>query len=91
MPASTLRSALYTFALNRDKLNSIYLIDLQKLSPETGPPKIEHYDEFSERLLLDSRVVELSIASNPTFVILSSLKPFFFGSVPVTCESHFRS
>ena len=27
---------------------SIYLIDLQKLSPETGPPKIEHYDEFSE-------------------------------------------
>ena len=48
MPASTLRSALYTFALNRDKLNSIYLIDLQKLSPETGPPKIEHYDEFSE-------------------------------------------
>ena len=27
---------------------SIYLFDLQKLSPETYSPKIEHYDEFSE-------------------------------------------
>jgi len=32
-------------------------------------------------LLLDSRVVELSMASNPTFVILSSLKPLFFNSL----------
>src|SRR5215468_6019706 len=32
-------------------------------------------------LLLDSRGVELSIASNPTFVILSSLKPLFFNSL----------
>jgi len=32
------------------------------------------------RLLLDSRVVDLSMASNPTFVFLSSLKPLFFNS-----------
>ena len=30
------------------------------------------------RLLLDSRVVDWSMAHTPTFVILSSLKPFFF-------------
>jgi hypothetical protein len=28
---------------------SLYLIDLQKLSPETGSPRREHYDEFLER------------------------------------------
>src|SRR5712691_5481065 len=32
------------------------------------------------RLLLDSRVVDLSMASNPTFVFLSSLEPLFFNS-----------
>ena len=33
------------------------------------------------RLLLDSRVVDLSMAYNPTLVILSSLKPLFFNSL----------
>ena len=33
------------------------------------------------RLLLDSRVVDLLMAYNPTFVILSSLKPLFFNSL----------
>jgi hypothetical protein len=33
-----------------------------------------------ERLLLDSRVVDLPMAYNPTFVIPSSLKPLFFNS-----------
>ena len=32
----------------------------------------------SSWLLLDSRVVDLSMAYNPTLVILSSLKPLFF-------------
>ena len=32
------------------------------------------------RLLLDSRDVDMSMASNPTFVFLSSLKPLFFNS-----------
>jgi Toprim domain len=32
-------------------------------------------------LLLDSRVVDLSMAYNPTLVILSSLKPFFFNGL----------
>jgi hypothetical protein len=32
-------------------------------------------------LLLDSRVVDLPMAYNPTFVILSSLKPLFFNSL----------
>ena len=31
-------------------------------------------------LLLDSRGVDVSMASNPTFVFLSSLKPLFFNS-----------
>ena len=33
------------------------------------------------RLLLDSRVVDVPMAYNPTFVILSSLKPLFFNSL----------
>jgi len=33
------------------------------------------------RLLLDSRVVDLSIAYNPTLVILSPFKPLFFNSL----------
>jgi hypothetical protein len=33
------------------------------------------------RLLLDSRVVDLPMESNPTCVILSSLKPLFFNSL----------
>jgi hypothetical protein len=32
----------------------------------------------SSWLLLDSRVVDLSMASNPTFVFLCSLEPLFF-------------
>ena len=32
-------------------------------------------------LLLDSRVVDEPMAYNPTFVILSSLKPLFFNSL----------
>jgi len=33
------------------------------------------------RLLLDSRVVDVPRAYNRTFVMLSSLKPFFFNSL----------
>ena len=33
---------------------------------------------FGGRLLLDSRVVDVSMAYNPTFVILSFFKPLFF-------------
>ena len=33
------------------------------------------------RLLLDSRVVDVPMAYNPTFVMLSSLKPLFFNSL----------
>ena len=33
-----------------------------------------------ERLLLDSRVVDVSMASNPTFAFFSSLRPLFFNS-----------
>jgi hypothetical protein len=35
----------------------------------------------TKRLLLDSRVVDELMAYNPTFVILSSLKPLFFNSL----------
>jgi hypothetical protein len=35
----------------------------------------------STRLLLDSRVVDVPMAYNPTFVMLSSLKPLFFNSL----------
>ena len=40
-----------------------------------------HYTLLETRLLLDSRVVDLSMASTPTFVMLSSLKPLFFNSL----------
>ena len=36
---------------------------------------------FRRRLLLDSRVVDLLMAYNPTFVMLSFLKPLFFNSL----------
>ena len=32
-------------------------------------------------LLLDSRVVDMPMASNPNFVLLSSLKPLFFNGL----------
>jgi hypothetical protein len=35
-------------------------------------------DRNKLRLLLDSRVVDVPMAYNPTLVILSSLKPLFF-------------
>ena len=41
----------------------------------------ENLHKLSPRLLLDSRVVDLPMAHNPTFVILSSLKPLFFNSL----------
>jgi len=42
------------------------------------PRKFQLPPEFVVRLLLDSRVVEVPMAYNVTFVILSSLKPFLF-------------
>ena len=36
---------------------------------------------IEDRLLLDSRVVDLLMAYNPTFVMLSFLKPLFFNSL----------
>jgi len=44
-----------------------------------------HYTLLETRLLLDSRVVDMPMACNPTFVMLSSLQPFFFnllGQIP---------
>jgi len=35
----------------------------------------------SWRLLLDSRVVDVTMAYNPPFVMRSSLKPFFFNGL----------
>jgi hypothetical protein len=40
-----------------------------------------------EWLLLDSRVVDVPMASNPTFVTLFSLKPFFFKALKMRCDS----
>jgi len=43
-------------------------------------PKLIAIDEEAnhQRLLLDSRVVDVPMAYNPTFVMLSSWKPLFF-------------
>ena len=38
--------------------------------------EVEFYEKF-QRLLLDSRVVDLPMSYNPIVMILSSLKPFF--------------
>jgi hypothetical protein len=40
-----------------------------------------HGEQFPLGLLLDSRVVDVLMAYNPTFVILSSLKSLFFNSL----------
>jgi len=37
--------------------------------------------DHSAKLPLDSRVVDVPMAYNPTFVTLSSLKPFFFNGL----------
>jgi hypothetical protein len=45
---------------------------------ETGEES--HQSLYLAGLLLDSRVVDVPMASNPTLVMLSSVKPFFFNS-----------
>jgi hypothetical protein len=64
--------------------------------PRTHPPGIpntrtgshnvvvgmaHNFSSFGGWLLLDSRVVYVPMAYNPTFVMLSSLKPLFFNSL----------
>ena len=46
-------------------------------------PKLIAIDEEAnhQRLLLDSRVVDVPMAYNPIFVLLSSWKPLFFNSL----------
>ena len=47
--------------------------------PEPLTPKRHRSNE--PKLLLDSRVVNLPMAYNPFFVLLSSMKPLFFNSL----------
>src|SRR5262249_15279530 len=42
---------------------------------------------YARRLLLDSRVVDVPMASNLTFVMLSSWKALFFNTLKMTCAS----
>jgi hypothetical protein len=55
----------------------------------SAPTSISGYHRLNivPRLLLDSRVVDVSIAYTPTLVMLSSLKPLFFNSL--SNELHF--
>ena len=47
-----------------------------------GHGRVPHdVDGQLARLLLESMGVDLAMASHPTFVLLSSLKPFFFHSL----------
>jgi hypothetical protein len=43
-----------------------------------NPHGVPTYQTISAWLLLDSRVVDVLMASNPTFAMLSSVKPLFF-------------
>ena len=43
-----------------------------------NPHGVPNYQTISAWLLLDSRVVDVLMASNPTFAMLSSVKPLFF-------------
>ena len=47
----------------------------------TPPTERVARTSFGKRLLLDSRVVDVPMAYNPTFVRVSSLNPFFFNSL----------
>src|SRR6266446_76448 len=65
-------------------LNSLFFMDLlNELSVSDAQWRIRPWNPIRAypRLLLDSRVVNLPMAYNPTFVILSSLKPLFFNSL----------
>jgi len=44
-------------------------------------PRLLPYLSKRERLLLDSRVMDMPMASNPTCVLLSSWKPFCFNGL----------
>jgi hypothetical protein len=44
-------------------------------------PPVAVWHNYAMRLLLDSRVVDVLMAYNPTFVMLSFLKPLFFNSL----------
>ena len=49
-----------------------------------GEPAVDGYQEvlgFLTWLLLDSRVVDIPMASTPNFVLLSSLQPLFFNGL----------
>ena len=54
-----------------------------------SPTSLSGYHRFNivPTLLLDSRVVDLSIVYTPTLVMLSSLQPLFFNSL--SNELHF--
>jgi hypothetical protein len=45
------------------------------------PDLDEMWSYVAKRLLLDSRVVDMPMASTPNFVMLSSLKPLFFNGL----------
>ena len=79
---------------------SLYLIDLQKLSPETGSPRREQRDEFSERRKLGSllptmvtsnvkNTVQLNVGiyKHATLLVLSPAS--IYGAVPLSRETGF--
>src|SRR5262249_34105127 len=67
--------------------------DIETLSHTTWDCKyhVVFIPTYRRRLLLDSRVVDLLMAYNPTFVMLSFVKPLFFNSLKNgSCPSRLR-
>jgi chromosome partitioning protein len=58
-------------------LEAVLLCDRIEIGRGNVSTHVESPARMGERLLLDSRVVDMPMASNPNFVLLSSLKPLF--------------
>jgi len=78
-PAAAPR-ATHPPCLTAQPLASLFVRRPEKRTPAEQAHVAQLQQHDPTRLLLDSRGVDVSMASNPTFVFLSSLKPLFFNS-----------
>ena len=68
--------------IDRPRRGTLIATGLGRQIVSQNLPRIDNkfLEQFQGWLLLDSRGVDVSMASNPTFVSLSSLRPLFFTS-----------
>jgi integrase/recombinase XerD len=86
----TLSSVLGLLASTGLRVGEAIRLQVDQVKLDLDPPQLHILEtkfHKSRRLLLDSRVVDVPMSSNPTFVTLSSLKPLFFNGLKISCDS----